>query len=179
MKLGTSGRGGDRSGHLLTFIQGVQGDDVFCAGLKTCQLVTGSAPWKREPLYKAIWKQNDKSRTFHSPTVQLHTTTFTILLYNLEPQCQEFIFMLFTWNKWSYIVYVQRWKKVLAGLLNISLIMWWITDVFCSFLNTFTSYLLSLTPTMLRTDILKLSSTYFEVSENVFPPLYIKTFSCC
>lgn len=32
----TSGCGGDRCGLLTTFEQGVQGDDIFCVGLKAC-----------------------------------------------------------------------------------------------------------------------------------------------
>lgn len=36
LKLATSGGSGDGSGHLSAFIQGVEGDDVFCAWLKTC-----------------------------------------------------------------------------------------------------------------------------------------------
>ena len=52
----TSGCCGDRCSLLTTVVQGEQGDDVFCVGLKASKLVAASASGKGQALDTATWR---------------------------------------------------------------------------------------------------------------------------
>lgn len=51
----TSGRSGHRCGLLTTLVQREEVDDIFCVGLKTCQVIGGDAAGKGEALHTTSW----------------------------------------------------------------------------------------------------------------------------
>lgn len=53
----TSGRSGHRCGLLTTLVQREEVDDIFCVGLKTCQVIAGDAAGKGEALHTTSWKE--------------------------------------------------------------------------------------------------------------------------